>query len=74
MTKSLSSLHIQVRGIIDQLVRDGKVLNPHLGITLSYVQLLGVLDWLLVTDVAVDGLAAKAVCTLSIFELYLTWK
>ena len=65
MTKSLSSLHIQVRGIIDQLVRDGKVLNPHLGITLSYVQLLGELDWLLITDVAVDGLAAKAVCTLS---------
>ena len=40
MTKSLSSLHIQVCRIIDQLVRDGKVLNPYLGITLSSVWLL----------------------------------
>ncbi|KAF3976420.1 hypothetical protein CMV_000392 [Castanea mollissima] len=61
-------------GIIDQLVRDGKVLNPHLGITLSSVPLLdgldGItlssvplldgLDWLLVIDVIVDGPAAKA--------------
>ena len=65
MTKSLSSLHIQVRRIIDQLVRDGKVLNPYLGITLSSVWLLDESDWLFVIDVAANGPAAKAVCMLS---------
>ena len=73
VTKSLSSLHIQVRRIIDQLVRDGKVLNPYLGITLSSVWLLDESDWLFVIDVAANGPAAKAVCTLSWNE-FPAWK
>ena len=47
MTKSLSSLHIQVRGNLDK-VKDGKVLNPQLGITLTSTPLPDEPDWMVI--------------------------
>jgi S1-C subfamily serine protease len=66
VTKSLSSfLHIQVNGIVDQLVRFGKVTRPILGIKFApdqSVEQLGV-SGVLVLDAPANGPAGKAVCT-----------
>ena len=57
-------------------MRFGKVTRPILGIKFApdqSVEQLGV-SGVLVLDAPASGPAGKAVCTLSIFELYLTWK
>lgn len=64
-TKSLSSfLHVQVGGIVDQLVKFGKVTRPVLGIKFApdqSVEQLGV-SGVLVLDAPANGPAGKAVC------------
>lgn len=67
-------LHIQVNGIVDQLVKFGKVTRPILGIKFApdqSVEQLGV-SGVLVLDAPANGPAGKAVC-INCFGLVFTF-
>lgn len=65
-------LFIQVNGIVDQLVKFGKVTRPILGIKFApdqSVEQLGV-SGVLILDAPPNGPAGKAVCLISFLLLF----